>query len=62
MQVNTFRADELESERRMNLEVLVNGVPVAVDPNNEQEVIKGDLFVDTVLNSTIKVKTPITTN
>lgn len=35
--------------------VLKNGKPIAVDPNDEQNPVEGDLFVDTTLNG-IRVK------
>lgn len=54
-----LRADELKIGTKDEFVVLVNGEPVAIDPNNKNEAIKGDLFVDTKLNLDIKVKTPL---
>lgn len=37
--------------------VLVNGKPVAVDPNDAANAVESDLEVDTTLNEKFKVKT-----
>lgn len=54
-----LRADEIGIGNENQFVVMVNGEPVAVDPNDENTVIEGDLFVDRTLDSGIQVKTPL---
>ncbi|OEH84998.1 hypothetical protein BHU72_07355 [Desulfuribacillus stibiiarsenatis] len=54
-----LRADEIGIGTKDQLVVLVDGKPVAVNPNDSEQIIRGELFVDALLETGIQVKTPL---